>query len=103
MSKEPGALHIDNFEYQWHRIRTEAGLSGLRIHDLQHTYASRVLALGESLPGKLLGHTQVETTARYAHLARDSVQEPATRIADSIAADILGDDVGAGFAIERTQ
>ena len=53
--------------------------------------------------GKLLGHTQVETTARYAHLARDSVQESATRIADSIAADILGDDVGAGFAIERTQ
>ena len=39
--------------------------------------------------GRLLGHTQVETTARYAHLARDSVQESAGRISDSIAADIL--------------
>ena len=39
--------------------------------------------------GKLLGHSQVETTARYAHLARDSVQEAAERIAGSIAADIL--------------
>ena len=42
--------------------------------------------------GKLLGHNQVETTARYAHLARDSVHESAARIADSLAADILGDD-----------
>ena len=84
-------------------VRKQAGIEGVRIHDLQHTYASRALVLGESLPGKLFGHTQVETTARHAHLAQDSVQESATRIADSIAADILGDDVGAGFAIERTQ
>ena len=42
--------------------------------------------------GKLLGHNQVETTARYAHLARDSIHESAARIADSLAADILGDD-----------
>ena len=49
------------------------------------------MALGEGLPmiGKLLGHTQVETTARYAHLARDSVQESTARTADSIVADIL--------------
>ena len=40
--------------------------------------------------GKLLGHNQVETTARYAHLARGSIHEAATRIADSLAADILG-------------
>ncbi len=40
--------------------------------------------------GKLLGHKQIETTARYAHLARDSVKESAGRIADSIAEDILG-------------
>ena len=39
--------------------------------------------------GKLLGHKQIETTARYAHLARDSVKESAGRIADSIAEDIL--------------
>ena len=40
--------------------------------------------------GKLLGHRQIETTARYAHLARDSVRESAERVAESIAADILG-------------
>ena len=39
--------------------------------------------------GKLLGHSDIETTARYAHLARDSVYDAAERIADNIAADIL--------------
>ena len=49
------------------------------------------LSLGEGLTmiGKLLGHTKVETTARYAHLARESVRESASRVSDSIAADIL--------------
>ena len=48
------------------------------------------LALGESLPmiGKLLGHSQVQTTARYAHLARHSVKTAAARIADSLAVDM---------------
>ena len=42
-----------------------AGLEDLRIHDARHSYASRALALGESLPMicRLLGHTQVVTTA----------------------------------------
>ncbi len=82
-----------NVNDPWDIIRERAGLEDVRIHDLRHSYASRALALGESLPmiGKLLGHTQVETTARYAHLARDSVQESAARIADSIAALILKD------------
>ena len=39
--------------------------------------------------GRLLSHTQVETTARYAHLAKDSVRDSAVRISESIAADIL--------------
>ena len=43
------------------------------LTDLRHSFASGAVALGESLPmiGKLLGHTQVQTTARYAHLAAD--------------------------------
>ena len=74
----------------WCRVREEAGQSDLRIHDLRHTYASRALALGESLPviGKLLGHSQVSTTARYAHLMRDAEKEAATRVGDSIGAHI---------------
>ena len=80
-----------NLNDPWYIVRERAGLGDVRLHDLRHSWASRALALGESLPmiGKLLGHTQIETTARYAHLARDSVHESAVRIADSIAADIL--------------
>ena len=69
----------------------DAALEDLPIHDPSHSFASRALSLGEGLPiiGRLLGHRRVETTARYAHLARDSVRESAERIAVSIAADIL--------------
>ena len=47
--------------------------------------------MGESLTmiGKLLGHSDIETTARYAHLAQDSLHETAERIADSIETDVL--------------
>ena len=71
--------------------RAEAGLDDVRLHDLRHSWASRALALGESLStiGKLLGHSDIETTARYAHLARDSIHEAAERTAGSISADIL--------------
>ena len=60
-------------------------------HDLRHTYASRALALGESLPviAKLLGHAQIQTTARYTHLTRDAVKDAATRVAGDIAQDVL--------------
>ena len=83
--------HMRNVNGPWTIIRKRAGLEDVRLHDLRHSFASRALALGESLPmiGKLLGHSQIETTARYAHLARESVHESAARIADSIAADLV--------------
>ena len=76
----------------WQVVRARAGLEDVRLHDLRHSFASRALALGESLPmiGKLLGHARIETTARYAHLARDSVDAAAAKVAASIGADILG-------------
>ena len=60
-----------------------------RKHDLTAIFASCALALGQSLPiiGKLRGHTQVQTTARYALLQRDPHKAPTCRIADRI-----GDD-----------
>lgn len=66
----------------WQRVRARAGLPEVRIHDLRHTFASTAIAAGHSLPiiGKLLGHTQVQTTARYAHLAA----QPAMLAAESI-------------------
>ena len=83
--------HQVNINDSWDRIRRRAGFDDVRLHDLRHTFASRALAIGEGLPmiGKLLGHTQVNTTARYAHLARESVQASTARVADSIGADIL--------------
>jgi integrase len=47
-------------------IRARAGLKDVRIHDLRHTFASTAVAAGQGGPmiGKLLGHTQVQTTAR---------------------------------------
>ena len=82
---KPGT-HLTDLQRPWRRIRERADLGDVRIHDLRHSYASRALALGESLTmiGKLLGHTQVQTTARYAHLARDSIQNAAARITGSI-------------------
>ena len=82
--------YLGDLQPAWERIRERAGLDDVRIHDLRHSFASRALALGESLPmiGKLLGHTQVQTTARYAHLQRDSIKASASRIAGSIGADI---------------
>ena len=82
--------HLTDLQHPWRRIRDRAGLPDVRIHDLRHSFASRALALGEGLPmiGKLLGHTQVQTTARYAHLARDTVKASAARIGDSIDNDL---------------
>ena len=84
-----------NVNDPWEIVRKRAGLEDVRLHDLRHSFASRALALGESLPviGKLLGHNQVETTARYAHLTRDSVRESAARIAASIGADLTWEKV----------
>ena len=82
--------HLSNLYAPWLVVRKRAGLEDVRIHDLRHSFASRALALGESLTmiGKLLGHRQVQTTARYAHLARESVKTSANRVAESLAADM---------------
>jgi integrase len=60
----------------WQRIRNRAGVPDVRIHDLRHTLASWLVAQGFNLPlvGRALNHTQVSTTARYAHLALDPVR-----------------------------
>jgi integrase len=70
----------------WQRVRARAGLKDVRIHDLRHTFASTAVASGQGLPmiGKLLGHTQVQTTARYAHLAAEPVKVAADSVANSL-------------------
>ena len=78
---------MSDLDYYWQRIRDRAGLQGVRVHDLRHSYASGGLLVGEGLPmiGKLLGHNHVHTTARYAHLANDPLKSAANRIALRIA------------------
>ena len=84
--RKPGS-HLTDLQHPWRRIRARAGLDDVRIHDLRHSFASGGLLVGEGLPmiGKLLGHTQVQTTARYAHLANDPIKSAANRIAGRIA------------------
>ena len=79
--------HLTDLQRPWRRIRAKADLPDVRIHDLRHSFASSAVGLGESLPviGKLLGHTQVQTTARYAHLANAPIQSAADRISNDIA------------------
>lgn len=73
---EDGA-YLTDLQKPWRRVRARAGLDDVRIHDLRHTFAANAAASGLSLPmiGKLLGHTQAQTTARYAHLAADPVRK----------------------------
>ena len=82
---------LSSLQHTWDIVRRHAGLPDVRLHDLRHSFASRALALGESLPmiGKLLGHSRMESTARYAHLARSAVHEAAARVSESLAEDIL--------------
>jgi integrase len=76
----------------WRAIIKHAGLQGLRIHDLRHTHASVGAGLGLGLPmiGKLLGHTQPSTTARYAHLDADPLRRASDHIGNQLAA-AMGD------------
>ncbi len=82
--------HLSALDWAWYKLRERAGLTDVRLHDLRHSYASRALALGESLPmiGKLLGHRRIETTARYAHLHWDAVHVSAEKIAVDLAEDL---------------
>ena len=65
--------HLVELKRSWRRLCKTAGISGLRIHDLRHSFASQLVSGGASLPliGALLGHSNPSTTARYSHLLDD--------------------------------
>lgn len=63
----------------WNTARKSVGLSDVRVHDLRHSFASLLVNSGRTLHElqHILGHTQVKTTQRYAHLSQDTLLDAA--------------------------
>ena len=70
----------------WINMQKEAKLPGVRIHDLRHTFASLLVSGGASLEmiGKLLGHSQMQTTQRYAHLMESPLRAGVDAVASML-------------------
>lgn len=92
----PGQPLVD-VKRLWSKVRTAAGLEGVRLHDLRHTFASLAIATGASLPmiGALLGHQNQTSTQRYAHLANDVLRDVATRALEGVGASLIGQPAAA--------
>ena len=73
-------------DYYWYKFREKAELPGVRLHDLRHTFASHAAMNKETLPmiGRLLGHKNPLSTARYAHLDDEHVLDAAEQIGAAI-------------------
>lgn len=97
-SVKPG-LPLYSINKFWARVRSQAGLNGVRLHDLRHSFASWGAASGLSLStiGKLLGHRDQATTSRYADLADD----PARRASEEIGK-ALSEAMSSGESKEKT-
>jgi len=67
---------FSSFFYSWDTARTKAGMPQLRVHDLRHSFASFLVNAGRSIyeVQELLGHADIKTTSRYAHLSRESLK-----------------------------
>ena len=78
----------------WTRVRDRAGLSGVRLHDTRHTFASQAVMNGVPLPvvARLLGHRQLRMTMRYAHAGDREVIEAAERVGAAISLALDGPD-----------
>ena len=70
----------------WYRVRVEADLPDVRLHDLRHAHATFALRQGESVLAiaRLLGHRTPVTTLKYTHLADSMVREPAETVAAAL-------------------
>jgi integrase len=101
--ERPGR-HLVNLEKPWRRTRATAKLNDVRLHDLRHSFASVAASGGQSLVviGKMLGHSQPATTARYAHLADDPVKAASDAVGTRIAAAMDGGNGGAIVPLTKT-
>ena len=75
-----------SFYISWNTVRKSVGLSDVRVHDLRHSFASFLVNSGRSLyeVQRILGHTQIKTTQRYAHLSQDSLLAAANEISKAV-------------------
>ncbi|GGD65144.1 hypothetical protein GCM10011411_26820 [Aurantiacibacter arachoides] len=75
-----------NLSKPWKAVCSEAEVEGVRLHDLRHTMASVAVGQGASLPliGRLLGHSQAQTTQRYAHVDADPALVASDAVGDAI-------------------
>lgn len=98
-----GDGHFQGVERVWWKVKTRAGFPALRLHDLRHSFASMGLARGDALPviGAILGHADVKTTSRYAHLADDPVRQAADGIASSVHAAMSSAPKGSVIQLQR--
>ena len=71
----------------WRRVRAEAGIEDVRLHDLRHTHASYAVMNGVPVPvvSRMLGHSNVRMTLRYAHIGDREIEAEAERIGAAIA------------------
>ena len=74
--------HLVEIKKSWRQITKAAGIEGLRIHYLRHSYASQLVSGGASLAlvGALLGHSNPITTSRYSHLMRDPLRAATEKV-----------------------
>jgi integrase len=79
--------HVSDVGNAWRRICKAAGITGLRVHDIRHSYSSQLASSGVGLHviGALLGHTQPQTTHRYAHLFDDPLRAATEKVGAVIA------------------
>jgi len=73
---------LTDLKRTWKAVCQAAGIEDCRLHDLRHSFASVLVSQGASLPliGAMLGHTQPQTTARYAHLYDEPLREAAEQV-----------------------
>ena len=78
----PLELSYQQLQWQFRAARKAAGMPHVHIHDLRHSYASMLINSGVDLftVGRLLGHSTPSTTARYAHLAQDTLRKAVGRL-----------------------
>ncbi|MBL4805272.1 MAG: site-specific integrase [Erythrobacter sp.] len=86
-------LPVSAIEWFWRMLRVEAGIEDVRLHDLRHNYASLAARSSETLPmiGRLLGHRNSSTTARYAHLDDGHLL---------LMSDLIGSEIGGKIAFQ---